>query len=90
MLPLEVSGNDAQKADEAKHPTSSETRALLAWLFQLLASCAWVASVIVYGSYESGDILQLLAAVCWTLSNAIAAPEAIMPMLGRREAEPKA
>ena len=52
-------------------------------VFQLLASCAWVASVIVYGSYESGDILQLLAAVCWTLSNVVAMPEAILPLLAK-------
>ena len=65
-------------------------RAFLAWLFQLLASCAWVASVIVYGSYESGDILQLLAALCWTLSNFIAMPDAVMPLFRRRGERPRA
>ena len=59
-------------------------RALLAWLFQLLASCAWVVSVIIYGSYESGDIMQLVAALSWTLSNAFAMPEAVLPLFSRR------
>ena len=59
-------------------------RAFLAWLLQLVASCAWVASVIEYDSYESGDILQLVAALSWTLANAVAAPEALLPLLDRR------
>lgn len=41
----------------------------LGWLCQLLASLSWFTSVIVYGSYELGDCLQLLAASAWTVSN---------------------
>ncbi|MBO41330.1 MAG: hypothetical protein CL729_07260 [Chloroflexi bacterium] len=40
-------------------------------LFQLIASSAWMASVFVYGSFTSGDYLQLLAASSWTISNII-------------------
>lgn len=39
------------------------------WLFQLIASVSWVASVFVYGSYGPGDLLQLAAASSWTVSN---------------------
>ena len=38
-------------------------------LLQLVASVSWIISVIVYGSYELGDCLQLLAASAWTFSN---------------------
>ncbi len=39
------------------------------WLCQLIASLSWFTSVIVYGSFELGDCLQLLAASAWTVSN---------------------
>ena len=39
------------------------------WLCQLIASLSWFVSVIVYGSFELGDCLQLLAASAWTVSN---------------------
>ena len=39
------------------------------WLCQLIASLSWFASVIIYGSFELGDYLQLLAASAWTISN---------------------
>ncbi len=39
------------------------------WLFQFIASVAWMVSVFVYGSYELGDWLQLTAASAWTVSN---------------------
>lgn len=42
------------------------------WLCQLIASLSWFASVIVYGSFELGDCLQLLAASAWTVSNVMA------------------
>ena len=80
--------SDAVHQDTAMR--SSAARAFLAWLFQLLASCAWVGSVIVYGNYESGDILQLAAALCWTLSNALSAPEvrsAVVPLFSFRRGE---
>jgi len=41
------------------------------WAFQMLASLSWIASVLVYGSFELGDLLQLVAASAWTLSNVI-------------------
>ena len=43
----------------------------LLWLCQLIASTSWMASVFVYGSFTSGDYLQLLAASSWTISNII-------------------
>ncbi|MCH2523174.1 MAG: hypothetical protein MK012_06120 [Dehalococcoidia bacterium] len=43
----------------------------LLWLCQLIASTSWMASVFVYGSFAPGDILQLVAASSWTLSNII-------------------
>ena len=39
------------------------------WLCQLIASLSWFASVIVYGSFELGDCLQLSAASAWAASN---------------------
>ena len=60
---------------------SGAARGFLAWITQLLASCAWVASVFIYGGWELGDRLQLVAALRWTVSNAFAAPEAILPLL---------
>ena len=39
--------------------------------------------MIIYDSYETGDIFQLLAALCWTLSNVVAMPEAILPLLAK-------
>ena len=41
----------------------------ITWLCQLIASLSWFTSVIVYGSFELGDCLQLLAASAWTVSN---------------------
>ena len=41
----------------------------LPWLFQLIASLSWFSAVIVYGSFELSDCLQLLAASSWTVSN---------------------
>lgn len=40
-----------------------------AWLLQTTASVCWAASVFAYGSFETGDVLQLTAALSWTLSN---------------------
>ena len=60
---------------------SADARTFAAWLFQLLASSTWVVSVIIYDSYDTGDMFQLLAALCWTLSNVVAMPEAILPLL---------
>lgn len=50
---------------------------LLAWFFQVIASLCWVASVFVYGGYETGDILQLVAASSWFVSNVLALPDAL-------------
>ncbi|MEM1095871.1 MAG: hypothetical protein AAGJ10_14835 [Bacteroidota bacterium] len=41
------------------------------WSFQMLASISWIVSVLVYGSFELGDCLQLVAASAWTVSNII-------------------
>jgi hypothetical protein len=43
----------------------------------MAASLSWIISVIIYDSYETGDIFQLLAAVSWFLSNAFALPEVL-------------
>ena len=48
-----------------------KSKICMAWLFQLIASLSWMVSVFVYGSYELGDCLQLLAASAWTVSNII-------------------
>ncbi len=49
------------------------------WLCQLVASLSWMASVIVYGSFELGDCLQLLAASAWTVSNIMSYLERLYP-----------
>lgn len=56
---------DGVVSNKAKSGVSAE------WLFQMIASLAWFASVIVYGSYELGDCLQLLAASSWSVSNIV-------------------
>ena len=43
----------------------------LEWLFQLIASLAWLISVFIYGSFEIGDCFQLLAASAWTVANIV-------------------
>lgn len=48
-----------------------KTNINIQWLFQLIASLSWFTSVIVYGSFELGDCLQLLAASAWTISNIV-------------------
>ena len=48
-----------------------KTSISIQWLCQLIASLSWFASVIVYGSFELGDCLQLLAASAWTVSNIV-------------------
>lgn len=62
---------------------AAKLRALLAWLFQTLASLSWVVSVVVYDSYNPGDVLQLTAALCWSLSNVVALPD-LLCMDGER------
>merc|ERR1711937_177593 len=41
----------------------------IAGLLQLAASVSWIISVCIYNSWETGDIFQMLAACCWTVSN---------------------
>tara|TARA_Y100000814_G_scaffold254031_1_gene201860 strand:+ start:152 stop:340 length:189 start_codon:yes stop_codon:yes gene_type:complete len=48
-----------------------KTNLNMLWLCQLIASTSWMASVFVYGSFAPGDILQLIAASSWTVSNII-------------------
>jgi hypothetical protein len=50
-------------------------RAALTWLLQCAASGCWVASVLVYGNFETGDRLQLAAALAWCLGNVLAAAD---------------
>ena len=50
-------------------------RAALMWLLQCAASGCWVASVLVYGNFETGDRLQLAAALAWCLGNVLAAAD---------------
>ena len=54
-------------------------RATLVWLFQCAASGCWVASVFVYGSFETGDRLQLAAALAWCLGKVFAAADTCAP-----------
>lgn len=39
------------------------------WIGQTLASLCWIISVFVYGINSTGDLLQLMAASSWMLSN---------------------
>ena len=39
------------------------------WIGQTLASLCWMISVFVYGINSTGDLLQLMAASSWMLSN---------------------
>ena len=45
------------------------------WVFQLLASLAWVVSVFIYNSWTVGDGFQLAAASAWAISNFLSLPE---------------
>ena len=42
------------------------------WLFQLIASLCWIASVIAFGEWESGDIWSLMGGVSWAIANLVA------------------
>ena len=53
------------------------TYEVVVWFFQTLASLFWISSVFVYGGFEAGDILQLLAAIAWAMSNAAALPNTL-------------
>ena len=53
------------------------TYEVVVWFFQTLASVFWISSVFVYGGFEAGDILQLLAAIAWAMSNAAALPNTL-------------
>ena len=50
-------------------------REALGWVFQMAASLFWLVSVFVYGSFETGDVMQLLAAACWAVANVLALPD---------------
>ena len=39
------------------------------WLGQMVASILWALSVFVYGITTTGDVLQLCAALAWTIAN---------------------
>jgi len=58
----------------------------MAWLFQMNASVCWAASVFVYGTYEPGDVLQLVAALSWTAANLASLVPVVMKQRGRRGA----
>ncbi len=60
-------------------PGSVLPRAALMWLLQCAASGCWVASVFVYGSFETGDRIQLAAALAWSLGNVLAAADICAP-----------
>ena len=50
-------------------------RESLGWCFQILAAGLWIASTcIAYKTWTSGDVLQLLAAIAWLISNAMTFP----------------
>ena len=42
---------------------------IIAWVFQMCASVSWIISVVIYDSWEDGDIFHMLAASAWTVSN---------------------
>jgi hypothetical protein len=47
-----------------------------AWALQMCASVAWVISVLIYDSWQKGDVFQMLAASAWTASNLLSLPYA--------------
>lgn len=51
-------------------PVSLSSRIFkIEWLGQTIASLSWIISIPVYGNYEAGDWLQLLAASAWFIAN---------------------
>lgn len=82
------------RAPPADEPSPAEgsllPREAVAWLCQCAASGCWVVSVFVYfivGEFETGDRLQLAAALSWSLGNVVAAPDIFQP---KRQPEPGA
>ena len=47
---------------------------IIAWVFQMCASVSWIISVVIYDSWEDGDIFHMLAASAWTVSNLLSVP----------------
>merc|ERR1719387_3011745 len=54
--------------------------------FQTAAAALWVASVFVCGEFETGDVLQLLAASSWMVSNLLAALQVLDGLRRERDA----
>ena len=52
-------------------------RRVSSWALQMAASSSWVVSVIIYDSWETGDVFQMLAASAWTASNLLALPDVL-------------
>lgn len=48
-----------------------------AWAFQMFASLAWIVSVVLYDSWQTGDAFQMLAASAWTVSNLLSLPDGL-------------
>ena len=46
----------------------------LAWTGQMCASVAWIVCMVIYDSWEVGDVFQVIAASAWTASNLLSLP----------------
>ena len=69
-----LTGDDNQSLESISLDSNSvETRISkimsFEWIGQTLASLCWIISVFVYGISSTGDLLQLMAASSWLLSN---------------------
>ncbi len=56
-------------SDSKNNLKKSLQKAGLSWSGQMAASLFWLASVFSYGVTSMGDVLQLLAALAWTVAN---------------------
>ena len=63
------------RASASAPKTSSTARAGAVWACQMIASVAWMVSVFIYDSWQTGDQFQMLAASAWTASNLLALPD---------------
>ena len=69
-----LTGDDNQSLEKlnlnSRHVETRLSKMLsFEWIGQTLASLCWMISVFVYGINSTGDLLQLMAASSWMLSN---------------------
>ena len=69
-----LTGDDNQSLERlnvSSSPVETRVSKMMSfeWIGQTLASLCWIISVFVYGISSTGDLLQLMAASSWMLSN---------------------